>query len=603
MRFPHLLRRVLRASFPTTVIVVACDAIEDLERSTRTEKHYTLTRWASSGMRGEKGSYGHSVSRQGTDAAGFWVQVSAQLARGGTVYCMWERIGVDGTLLGLWERLESGALLLCAADRRGTPLRPGRQRGAAEALCVIEDPPVIIDIRVPGKPGRMRILSMDNYGWTAPAGNAGCVDRAYEGCLFIRKICNLLATEKLGGLQCTTAGQSWHSWRYAHLDTLVHCHANTAALNLEKDAYYGGRCEAYTLGRLPSRVYHLDCSAMYTALCARRDLPCVLVGTGQCAEVCSISETIAERCAIVEARVTTDEPAYPVRTGKDQLTVWPVGTFNTWLCGPEFVDAWVRNRVVKVHRYALYECRPILQSYARHILRLRGQYASDTSVLQYIKALGVCAVGQLGRRSRTWEDATTLVFHAPWAQWYTYRDGQQAIRWRSIAGHTQLESSGEWHPDSIPGAAAWVTSLGRMQLLRWIRIAGWENVYYVDTDGLMVNENGYQSLRSAGAIRSSAPGYLRLKWESSNVTIYGIKHYVHDGHVVCAGVSPHSAQERVEGDPQAERVRLRAHPASHIRPTGSDIVSGKPNLQRYRHGTVSVDGRVTPFRFGEPTEE
>ncbi len=58
----------------------------------------------------------------------------------------------------------------------------------------------------------------------------------------------------------------------------IQVHPVKPALELERAAYYGGRCETAILGEPVGEVYHLDVNAEYTAIAATQDFPCQFMG-------------------------------------------------------------------------------------------------------------------------------------------------------------------------------------------------------------------------------------------------------------------------------------------------------------------------------------
>ena len=67
-----------------------------------------------------------------------------------------------------------------------------------------------------------------------------------------------------------------------------------------------------------------------------------------------------------------------------------------------------------------------------------------------------------------------------------------------------------------------------------MRVAGLDNLYYCDTDSLMVNEAGLENLRPH--IDKSELGMLKGECDSEDVTIHGLKDYSIDGSAKIKGI-------------------------------------------------------------------
>ena len=180
-----------------------------------------------------------------------------------------------------------------------------------------------------------------------------------------------------------------------------------------------------------------------------------------------------------------------------------------------------------------------------------------------------------------------------WSEWDA--DTGTARRLRSFGGVIQEQSSDEESSNSHPAIAATITSAARIMLLKLIRKAGDKNVIYVDTDSLMLNEDGFQALQ--GSMASGVLGKLKWEWSSEDVVIYGLKDYMVNGKLKAKGVrknavaiGPNSfSQETFRGykgmlrDGDLENMRIRR---------------GTKTLRReYQKGNVGADRRVSPYDF------
>jgi hypothetical protein len=211
----------------------------------------------------------------------------------------------------------------------------------------------------------------------------------------------------------------------------------------------------------------------------------------------------------------------------------------------------------------------------------------------------VAIVGKMGQRERRWVNVPNYPADKPYGYWYQESPDSELTRWRSIAWQVQKETIGQWAPDAVPAIASWITSLGRMKLLRYIRAAGWSTVLYCDTDALIVTEEGYRKLCNANLVRDCSLGYLQLKEVTNECCIYGIKHYRIGGRLVAAGL-PKNATIISQ---QESRIEFRSGPADYIRrdnrPSASSRISAYHSQADYRHGTQLPNGRIEPFRLNE----
>ena len=104
-------------------------------------------------------------------------------------------------------------------------------------------------------------------------------------------------------------------------------------------------------------------------------------------------------------------------------------------------------------------------------------------------------------------------------------------RWR--------ERQGEVSFNAYPAIASHVTADARLRLADYLRYAGREHVYYVDTDSLIVDNDGFAAL--SDFVDSSKLGYLKLEGVANEIFIRAPKDYAFGAEEHMKGVS-HDAQ-------------------------------------------------------------
>ena len=599
MRKTHLLRRSKSDAYPANVVCVACRCDWELTDHTPHAEKARLVGWVATCFSGVGGEYGPDYECEGETADEFWTRLGRFAAKRGaaTVFC--ERADLVCALLDLWNSVERGALSLGGRDERDAHRDGRNQRRAANVRVVLESPPFVVEGKVCGSGGKFKVLDLGNYGLQPSPDGTPVRDIVRRVSMFVRGMCASLRSLGLGTLKDTAGTQAMYSFRRKHLTHCMVAHNDERALNLEGDSYYGGRCEAFHVGRVSGPVYHLDVSSMYPFCARESDVPVSLAGVCNELGPGDQPQLGAGHGLIADVTIDTDEPAYPLRLADDRITVWPVGTFRTVLAGPELLDALSRDRVVRWHRASWYRLAPALRSYADCVLGMRQRFSDNQDLKDWAKSLGVCLIGKLGQRDRRWVDATSNVFHGPWATWWESREEDKWTRYRSLAGYTQREEVGSWSYGAIPAVAAWVCSLARVRLLRMIRCASWAETLYCDTDALMVTTRGLSNLKAGGWVREDEPGFLRVKNVSDEVIIHGIKAYDEEGRSVRLG-RPLSVAGAGAGEVRYWAHRSAAGACKERRqPDARRIAVRHDRTEDYKHGLVCADGTVTPFQLNE----
>lgn len=620
-RYQRFLRALSGDRQPTSVCCLTVTGRRGPDPDIPGRRREELESWSLVRWRTESGRPVRERHLAGQTAEQFWWEIGGALSSGAPTWLFSPSAVRDMTLLGVWGRIETGEVYFDGSDHRESGGRGHDRRGRTHGCCVLEDPPTVVLCRARGKPGLLKWLDSRNYGIGGTV--SGVLGGAQPRKLVqsVRGVMDTLAANGLGALQHTAGSQAWYSFKRKHMGTAMLIHNDRRALDLERAAYVGGRCECFRVGALPPPVYHLDYRSLYGWVMREHKLPVRLRGFWDHTMADSGMPVVRDNGVIAEVLVRTDEPAYPVvrqaspsgapvalapgeplpthRTGC--AVFYPVGRFRCALAGPELKDAIDLGRVRRYDRYACYDCEPALAGYARDLLRLR-ELAEDegrADLAAVWKSMMVCLPGKLGQVGRAWVDAPGVPADGPYARWYAPGPDGNPVRYRSLAWHVQREEITAETEESIPAMAAWITSAGRMRLLEAIRAAGWAETHYCDTDAVIVSKTGAANLLGFSLCAEREPGKLRMLGEHKSASLHGIKHYTMDGRTVQAGVPlPGSAEGHEEPGPWVhERLNRAAGERRRpvVRLTRSDVV----RAGTYTHGSVGPSGIVEPWRLWE----
>jgi len=455
--------------------------------------------------------------------------------------------------------------------------------------------------------------------YATSGGHAGC---SYARAMLVGSWAvgwsRLVQEQHWGPLRPTAAGQAIAAFRAKHMKHLVLCHDNTEAKQLERDAYYPGRCEAYRIGFVDGPIFHLDVRACYPSISRDERVPCRFKGISTPAQ--DEIQRLAEDGWLIIADVTleTNQANYPYRDGEN--VIYPMGRFRTQLCWPELEDAITNGRVVKVHKVARYEGDKLLEGWSNEMLDLRAcTFEEGLPTLQVgIKCIANALYGAFAKRSRRWIACPHTTPPGPYYLWYgqecgkcypvsNARDGRgelasgfegtgnQITRWRSIGWAAEFEVAERESPESVTAVSAWVCSLGRRYMQRLLQTAGGGNVVYCDTDSLWVNERGIDNLSHAGCVKGGSFGYLGIKGSFNSVIIHGHKSYSAGLAGAHCGV-PAGAMIQQDGSAEWDSFEMIMSACRRRdRPLAIVVNRRRGSPTAYTGGHVTPDGMVTPL--------
>lgn len=367
----------------------------------------------------------------------------------------------------------------------------------------------------------------------------------------VSDLIDYITNEDLGNWQPTGAGMAYATWRHKFMPYNVLVHDDVDALNAERVAMHTGRAEAWRHGRLPHGVWtEVDMSNAYVTIAAECDLPAKLkmhtgvISNAQYSKLCSTYRVL---CRV---RIRTDVPTVPYNTGTK--TLWPVGTFTTWLWDTEFDLALEYGATATILETYCYTRKPILQSWAKWILGIL-QTDSDTvspTVKTWAKHCGRALIGRLSLRSPRWEvHGSNPTGHVGITYEYDSETGREH-RLMSVGNRTLIETDRAEGRDSLPQVTGWIMSECRVRLWRALDAAGASNVAHVDTDSLLVSAVGLRRLQVA--LRTTLPGRWHVKGSWSRLVVHGPRNYRLDDIRKVSGV-PRKAVEVLPNVFQGER--------------------------------------------------
>lgn len=253
------------------------------------------------------------------------------------------------------------------------------------------------------------------------------------------------------------------------------------ARDLAREAYHGGRCEPFMLGRV-ERVYTYDRRMQYAAILHGRDFPdCRELRLEQRysgpADFAGVEGVV--RCTVYQ------EPRHIPTLGAviGRQLIYGVGTFTGTWTAPELRAFLSRGGVLLETHDALWgtkTVRPFITT-ALALIERREAYRAAQSPLELLpKMLGNALAGRLGMEERQerhiirrWTPGLSDRDVRGWALESTER----AVY---LTNHQTI-------PRAAPGAnvlwAAYVTAYGRLQLLEDMEAAG-AALTYCDTDAV-----------------------------------------------------------------------------------------------------------------------
>ncbi len=407
--------------------------------------------------------------------------------------------------------------------------------------------------------------------------------------LFIK----FMVENKISRLCYTRGSVAMAAYLYRHYHTDIWIHNNREAIQLEREAYKGGRVECFRLGEFRDGPYTVvDVNSLYPFVMREYDYPCRYIRQEHYPTMPEFRDYLREYAVVAKVVIDTPEPVYAVR---GERTFFPIGNFTAALCTPELSYAADRGHIVKVLRCVLYEKADLFRDFVDsfYAMRLRFKREGVAEYVELCKKILNSLYGKFGQKAEEWEkigeDAAEEDRYETWIDADSSRT--MTIRW--LMGQCFKLKRFDESFDSFPAIAAHVTAYGRLTLWRLMQKAKAGNYFYCDTDSLIVNATGLHHLR--GAMSDSALGKLKTVETMSRMAIYGLKDYETGSKIVTKGIR--SNAERISDN--VYRQDKWPSIQGMLRKGDSSVYRVEKTLKhlsrRYDKGTVLPDGTVSPF--------
>jgi len=328
----------------------------------------------------------------------------------------------------------------------------------------------------------------------------------------------------LGNFAPTLASQAFNAYRHNFKSCDIYIHANKHMIKLEREAYHGGRTEVLRRGSFTGeRFYKLDVNAMYPSVMSNYTYPVRDLRFVKDSSVQYLAKLLTDHCVIAKVLVDVNEPVFPISV--NGFRSYPIGTFWTTLTTEELRLGLDRDWILLVEDIAIYESAYAFTDWVSWVwgTEQEAKLNGDKVLAFQCKLLRNSLYGKFGQRDlerqllgpAEGEGRNELITYSA--------DSDEVITDFNALGFRWRESKGDVSFNAFPAIAAHVTANARLRLAMFIRTAGREHVYYVDTDSLIVDGKGYERLTPW--VDTSRLGYLKLEGIADQINIRAPKDY------------------------------------------------------------------------------
>lgn len=405
---------------------------------------------------------------------------------------------------------------------------------------------------------------------------------------------DFLSSNDLGSFGYTVASQALNAYRHRFMSSKISIHTSTKAIRIERASYRGGRNECFRIGEYHGGdFYLLDVNAMYPYVMSQNLFPRNLISTGKSLTPDKAAELLVDYSLIAECLIQTDEPCYGVKV-KGKL-LFPVGEFPATLTTSEILRGVSKGHIKRIDNFALYEPDGLFVNYVNFFYEHRMEFEHQNSMAYaYLCKLMLNSLyGKFGQRAEDWEYVTTdPTRDYDWWQEYDMQK-KKVFTYRCINHRVEVSTGYHEGFNSLVAVSAEVTANARLYLWQLICQAQIKNVYYCDTDSLIVSIAGLENLTPL--IDKTELGKLKLVDKTDRLTIHNLKDYSFGGKVKIKGISKDAEMIEYNKYKQYQSIGIKGglHHQDINRVIWREVT--KELSREYTKGEVLVDGRVQPL--------
>lgn len=351
----------------------------------------------------------------------------------------------------------------------------------------------------------------------------------------VRTLVDYVRDADLGNMQMSGAGMGHSMWRHKYLEHKIMVHADPSAIEAERTAMHTGRAEAWRHGTYNGqKLYEWDLKNAYTRIAANEELPYKLIGYRATPDMDWLAEWRDRWRVLYHVNVSTEVPVVPAV--HEERRVWPVGQFETVLWDCELDLAVKEGAEIEVLGVWCYLKAPIMQKWANHTLDvLDNDPPSIPAIVKvWYKHQARATIGRCGMRYTNWLLAGPDHIGITGFSVATDLHDGRTFRQLHLGGKLWEEDSRTEGRDSLPQVPSWVAARCRVTLWEAMRHVGLDDVWYVDTDSILVDDVGHARMQAL-AQEQPALGW-RVKGIHQYAEIHGPRQIVIDNVPRIAGM-------------------------------------------------------------------
>jgi hypothetical protein len=404
---------------------------------------------------------------------------------------------------------------------------------------------------------------------------------------------------KLGRFALTKSSQAMHAYRHRFMPQKITFHTHEKAAALERESYFGGRCECFELGDIKEGPFvTLDVNSMYPFCMSIEPVPIRLVDFLSSMSMEKLHDCLYTFCVVARVDLECDKPLFAFR--HKEKVIFPVGRFSCVLTTPSLREALQRGYIRKIGESYLYEKDLIFSDYVEYFHKLKQLYTRERRAIERyaVKNMLNSLYGKFAQQKPITEENIEEKFESYFKEEILDLVTGKTETVTKMLNRRVITFGLENDKRCFTAIAAHVTDAARMYLWKLIEPLWPDRILYCDTDSLKLRKSDIELVLAP--IANDQLGSLKIESTVDRLQIFAPKSYQADRERVIKGVPKRACQMT----PVSYSYLAFLKQNSHLRLRRDHGVLThevfKTLKNNYDKGIVTPSGRVMPFELEFP---
>jgi DNA polymerase type B, organellar and viral. len=313
-----------------------------------------------------------------------------------------------------------------------------------------------------------------------------------------------------GALRMTASSTAHSIFRSSYMKHKIVTNHDPEVVRFEQSSYVGGYTGLSNLVVPGSpELYKVDVNSMYPSVMYDRKYPTQLIDfTGEIS-LNQLERYLNGHSVIANVALQAKNSYFPHK--RQDGCYYPTGAFTATLASASLEKALQNDEITKVNQVAVYLAQPLFAEFVTDVYnrRIDAKQAGNTAVEMFQKAINNTLYGKFGQL----QTETVRVGDAPLDEFsvmdaFHPETNTQWVEMHAGGSILFIRKKNETRYTSF-AIASHITDYARQKLFSLREQAGIENVFYMDTDSLVVSKEGLHNLYPQ--IHQTHIGLLKLE--------------------------------------------------------------------------------------------